>query len=102
MKVTAACVAIDLVESDGSRQWSHHLHVSGLTGDVGKFARYHLKTSKNYVSLGIFNLRNNNKSFSPLYMYDLNTRGRRGIFGVSKMLSDFRRNILLKKNKLIN
>jgi len=51
VKLTAACVAIDLVESDGSRQWSHHLHVSGLTGDVGKFARYHLKTCKNYVSL---------------------------------------------------
>jgi len=58
--------------------------------------------SKYYVLRGIFNLQNNNKSFSRLYMYDLNTRTTRVIFGERKLLSDFRHDILLKKNKLIN
>jgi len=35
-------------------------------------------------------------------MYDLKTWARRVIFAVSKMLSDFRLNILLKKNKLVS
>jgi len=35
-------------------------------------------------------------------MYDLNTQARWVIFGVSKTLSDFGHNILLKKNKLVN
>ena len=37
-----------------------------------------------------------------LCIYDLNIRGRRVIFGVYETLSDFRHNILSKKNKLIN
>ena len=53
-----------------------------------------------YVLRGIFNLQNNNKSlYLCIYIYDLNTRGRRVIFGVYKTPSDFRHNILSKKNK---
>ena len=71
---------------------------SGWTGDVGKFARCHEKTSKYYVLRGIFNLQIDNKSLY-LCIYDLNTQGRRVIFCVYKTLSDFRHNILSKKNK---
>ena len=70
VKLTIACVAIDSIENDSSRKWSHHSRrVSVLTGNVGKYARYYGKTL-----CGIFNLQNYNKSFSPLYMYDLNTK----------------------------
>jgi len=46
VKLTTACFAIDSIESYGSCQWSHHSHVSGSTGGVGKFVQYHRNTSK--------------------------------------------------------
>jgi len=78
------------------RKWPQPSMVTSFTcfsrtGDVGKFAGYH---GKMIVLRGIFNLQNN-KTFSPLYMYDLNTHIRRVKFSVSKTLSDFHHNILL-------
>jgi len=42
------------------------------------------------------------KSFSPMYLHDLNIQDTRVIFGVFKTLCDFGHKNLLQKNKLIN
>ena len=96
VKLTTACVAIWL-----HRKWRQPSMITAFTSFRLNW-RYHGKRSKYYVLCCIFNFQNNNKSFSPLCMYDLNTQARRVLFSVSKMLSDFRHNIVLKKNKLVN
>ena len=98
VKLTTACIATNSIKSAGNHQW--HSHVSSWTDDVGKFVWCHGKTSKYYVLWGIFNLQNNNKSFSPLCITTWISKPDE-LYSVCLMLSDFRHNILLNKNKLI-
>ena len=99
VKLITTCVAIWFYRKVTADVNSHSIHNFQVELMMYENLAISLKNVQVLRFTGIFNSQNNNKSFSPLCIYDLNTQARRVIFGVSKTLSNFRHNILLKKNK---